>query len=45
MTEKLAAYIGPEFLHDVESRIKTDLLTPFVHGFPKASVSSRVVEV
>ena len=43
--KELAAYVGPELLHDVEGRIEADLLNPFVGGLPKASVSSRVVEI
>jgi hypothetical protein len=40
--EKLTAHARPEFPHDVETCIEADLLTPFVDGLPKASVSSPV---
>lgn len=45
MTEELAAYARLELLHDVETRIEADLLTPFVDSLPKVSICSRVVEI
>jgi len=44
-TEELAAYVRPELLHDVKIHIDADLLTPFAHSVPEASVSGRVVEI
>jgi len=43
--EKLVAYVRPEFLHDVEASIETDLLAPLVESGSERSVCSWIVQV
>ena len=45
MAEQFAPNVWQEFLHDVESGIEADLLTPFIESISKASVRSWIVRV
>jgi hypothetical protein len=45
MAKQFPANVWPKFFHDVESRIKTNLLAPLVHRISKAPVCRRIVHI